>query len=215
MGPTNGEQGTTAEVAEQGSELKAAASEQAGQVASTVKEQAGEVARDAVDQGRQLAERARSGIQDQARARTAEIGDSLHRLSGQVQALADGRPDDAGPLAGYVTDAAGRVGDLADRVDREGFDGVLEDVAEFGRRRPGAFLLSAGLAGFVVGRAIRAGRANSSDRGSDPARATPSPSSGAAMRTGRSVLPTSSTGPAVPSDPALATRPTPGAETFR
>jgi hypothetical protein len=158
--PNNGERGVKDAVAEQGSELTAAATERAGDLASTVKDQAAEVGRDAVDQGRQLIDTAKARMQEQARTRTVEVGASLQRLGGEVRALADGRPSEAGPLAGYVRDAAAKVEGLADRVEREGFDGIVEDVAAFGRRRPGVFLLSAGVAGFVLGRVIRAGREN-------------------------------------------------------
>jgi hypothetical protein len=164
MEPTTGDRDrdrTTAEsVAEESSELKAVASEQAGELATTARQQADDVAREAAEQGRQLIDKAKAGVQEQARARTAEVGQSLHRLGGEVQALADGRPQDAGPLAGYVRDAASKVEDVAHRIEAEGFDGILEDVAEFGRRRPGVFLLVAGAAGFLAGRAIRAGREN-------------------------------------------------------
>jgi len=41
---------------------------------------------------------------------------------------------------------------LADYLDRNGPDGVLREVQDFARRRPGAFLATALAAGFVVGR---------------------------------------------------------------
>jgi hypothetical protein len=41
---------------------------------------------------------------------------------------------------------------LADYLDRNGPEGVLQEVQDFARRRPGAFLATALAAGFVVGR---------------------------------------------------------------
>jgi hypothetical protein len=151
--------------AEHASELKDTAKERAGDVANTVKEQAGEVAHEAAHQGREVLERAKHGLHEQAQARTSELSQSLRRLGGEVQALADGRPDEAGPVAGYVRQAATKFNDVAERVDREGVDGILEDVAEFGRRKPAVFLAAAGVAGFVVGRMIRAGRDASNGNG--------------------------------------------------
>ena len=144
--------------AEHASELKDTAKDRAGEVASTVKEQAGEVAHEAAHQGREVLEKAKQGLHDQAQARTSELSQSLRRLGGEVQALADGRPEEAGPVAGYVRQAATKFNDVAERVDREGVDGILEDVAEFGRRKPGMFLAAAGIAGFMLGRMIRANR---------------------------------------------------------
>lgn len=143
---------------EHASELKDTASEHAGELASTVKEQAGEVAHEAAQQGREVLDKAKQGLHEQAQARTSELSQSLRRLGGEVQALADGRPHEAGPVAEYVRQAATKVNEAAERVDRQGVDGILEDVAEFGRRKPAVFLAAAGVAGFVVGRMIRAGR---------------------------------------------------------
>jgi hypothetical protein len=134
--------------AEHASELKDTAKEGAGDVANTVKEQAGEVAHEAAHQGREVLEKAKHGLHEQAQARTSELSQSLRRLGGEVQALADGRPDEAGPVAGYVRQAATKFNDVAERVDREGVDGILEDVA-----------------GFVVGRVIRASRDASNGNG--------------------------------------------------
>jgi hypothetical protein len=63
----------------------------------------------------------------------------------------------------YVSDAANAVYDAADRVygviddiQTRGLTAVLDDVQSFARRRPGAFLVGAALAGFGIGRAVRA-----------------------------------------------------------
>ena len=59
-------------------------------------------------------------------------------------ALADGRPGDAGPLAGYLDEAHARVSSIADRLDEGGPQGLLDDVTAFARRRPIVFLAAAG-----------------------------------------------------------------------
>ena len=52
----------------------------------------------------------------------------------------------------------------ADAINDRGFDGLLDDLRSFGRRRPGAFLFGALAAGVLVG---RFGRNVSQDLGDD------------------------------------------------
>jgi len=56
------------------------------------------------------------------------------------------------PAATVVSRVADGGRQLADYLDQHGPDGVLRDVQDFARRRPGAFLATALAAGFVVGR---------------------------------------------------------------
>lgn len=153
--------------AEEGQQLVALASEQATELGSTVREQTARVRGEVVDQGKSLVEEARSQAQAQAHAQSRRLADSLSRLGDEVRALAEGRPDEAGTVRPYVTNAADAVYDAADRlyglasdIDTRGFTGVLEDLQTFARRRPGAFLLGAAVAGFGVGRAVRASSAD-------------------------------------------------------
>ena len=85
-------------------------------------------------------------------------------MSQQLVALADGRPESAGPLAGYLYDAEDQVRRLASRLEQGGPQGVIDDVTRFARRRPGLFLTGAMAAGFLVGRAMRPARP-ANDRG--------------------------------------------------
>jgi hypothetical protein len=86
-----------------------------------------------------------------------KAGDSLRRLGEQVSAFAQGRVEEAGPLPDYTRSAAERLQSTADRVQQQGFDAVIEDTKRFARRRPGAFLCAAALAGFAAGRLLRGG----------------------------------------------------------
>ena len=52
---------------------------------------------------------------------------------------------------------------FANRLEMSGPQGLVDDVSSFARRRPGAFLLAAGVAGFAVGRIARAGAAVAHD----------------------------------------------------
>ena len=153
--------------AEEGQQLVALASEQATELGTTVREQTARVRGEVVDQGKTLVEEARSQAQTQAHAQSRRLADSLSRLGDEVRALAEGRPDEAATVRPYVTNAADAVYDAADRlyslatdIDTRGLTGVLEDLQTFARRRPGAFLLGAAVAGFGVGRAVRASSAD-------------------------------------------------------
>jgi len=143
---------------------------QARRVGATAKEQADQVRGEVVDQARSLGEEARSQLESQANAQARQLADTLSRLGDEATALAEGRPDDADTLRPYLSDAATAVYDAADRVyglaqdiDERGLSGVLDDLSAFARRRPGAFLLGAAVAGFGVGRAVRASKGESSD----------------------------------------------------
>jgi hypothetical protein len=108
-------------------------------------------------------EEAKAQVQQQLDAQSRRLGDSLSRLGDEIRALAEGRPEEATTVQPYVSDAASAVYDAADRVygviddiQTRGLSGVLDDVQSFARRRPGAFLVGAALAGFGIGRAVRA-----------------------------------------------------------
>jgi hypothetical protein len=72
---------------------------------------------------------------------------------------------------------ADKVEQLARRLEQRGFDGAVQDLTNFARRRPGVFLLSAAATGFVVGRLGRgaqvAQQTEGSSRANLPVPATP------------------------------------------
>ncbi len=127
----------------------------AGEVVSQVQEVAGEARR----QLSSVVDQTRAELTDQAAARTSQAASGLRTLADQVQALAQGRPGDAGDLAGYLDDARARIAKFSTRLDEGGPQGLVDDVSSFARRRPVVFLAAAAGAGFLVGRLARAGRA--------------------------------------------------------
>jgi hypothetical protein len=131
-------------------------------VASEAAHQAGDVIVQAKQEVASLVDQARRELQVQLEVKGAEAAGGLRTLSSQLQALASGHPDEAGPLAGRVRDAQQVVHHLADRLEHGGSQGVVQDVTGFARRRPGTFLLGAVVAGFAVGRLLRAGTQASS-----------------------------------------------------
>lgn len=169
---------------EQGKQTAAAAAEAVGQTAGTAAEgakevasdaaqQVTEVARQATEQARDLVAQAESQLHEQASAQTQRAAGGMADLGRQIRALVDGHPDEAGVAADAAKQLAGKVEELAGRLEQRGFDGAVADLRNFARRRPGAFLLSAAATGFVVGRLGRG--AQVAQDSTPPQRQSPSP----------------------------------------
>ncbi len=166
--------------ADQGQGVASSAAEQGRQVVATAKERASAVAEGASAQARGVLEETTSRLQSQAASGLQRAAENLGNLADECAALAEGRPEDAPAVAGYVRQAADRLLEVADRVDgvadhleARGFAGVLEDVGGFARRRPGLFLLATTGIGFVAGRALRSAQAQ--DEESGPGDSQPEP----------------------------------------
>ncbi len=152
--------------AEQSKQVAETASESAKEVAQTAKEQASQIASEVADQGKNLLHEAKGQLTHQARAQTEQLSEAMRTIGGQAMALADGRANEAGAVGEYTRQAATKLSELANRVEERGFEGVIRDVEDFARRRPGTFLLGAAVAGFAIGRIFRGAAAASGERGS-------------------------------------------------
>ena len=131
---------------------------QAGKdVMSEVGEQTAAVARTAKDQFQQLATQTRQELRVHSEQRGEQLATRLQTWAGQIKALAEGRVEDAGELRGVLGDVQERLESYASSLRERGPDGVLQDVRQFARRRPGMFLLAAGATGFAIGRIVRSG----------------------------------------------------------
>jgi ElaB/YqjD/DUF883 family membrane-anchored ribosome-binding protein len=159
------------------------AATQVREVVSEAKEQAKEVAVELKAQAHELLDRTQSGLRDEAQARTERAAQSLRTLSTQVTALRDGHPDQAGPLLNYVDQAQQRLTSYADGLQQRGFQGVIDDVTQFARRRPALFLASCAGAGFMLARMAK------SQSAAPTAGASSSPRSTAAYRPATAQLP--------------------------
>ncbi|HEY7134406.1 MAG TPA: hypothetical protein VIB48_05020 [Acidimicrobiia bacterium] len=150
------------------------ARQQAGEVAGTVKEQAGNVVHEVTRQTQNLVDDAKQNLQQQARTRTDDLAQVLHRWSDQGHALARTDDPQSADARRYVEQASDKLSEVADHVEERGFDGLVDDVERFARRRPGVFLLGAGVAGFLVGRMMR-GAAAGAPNGAHDGAAAPAP----------------------------------------
>lgn len=144
--------------AEQAQGVATAATSAAQQVTAAASEEASRVAGEVAAQGRNLVEETKSQLHQQAAGQTERVSQSLRKLSDEARALSQGRADESGPLREYVEQAASQISTVAARIEERGFDGIVSDLQQFARRRPGAFLLGAAAAGFAAGRFIKAGR---------------------------------------------------------
>jgi hypothetical protein len=165
---------TATSAAEETKHVVGAAAGGAQQVASEAGTQARQVIAEAGSQIRGLASQTRDQLQSQAEDQTRRAGQNLRTLSEQAFALADGRIEDAGPLAGQIRKLASQLAEGADRVERRGFDGIVADIGGFARRRPTAFIGLTALAGFAVSR-IGRNLGGPDDAEPWPRRALPAP----------------------------------------
>lgn len=133
----------------------ATAGDEARETASIAMQEASDVKEEVKNQARNLIEESRTQLHSEAQQQTDRVAGTVRNLGEQLHALAEGRTDQAGIVADYAREAAQRVHGLASRLDERGFDGAIDDVKRFARRRPGMFLLGAAAAGFAVGRILR------------------------------------------------------------
>lgn len=149
--PTSG--GATTDVARQeGQQVKDTARDAASNVADTAATRGQEMRGQARQHARSIAGDAQRQLRGHAQQETQRAGDALGTAGDQLRALAEGRVDEAGALGGYVEAAADAISSWADSIQDRGFEGLLDDLRSFGRRRPGMFLAGALAAGIVAGR---------------------------------------------------------------
>jgi len=141
----------------------AAAGENAKAVAQEATTQVKNVAQQAKTQLTGLMGQTKDEVRQQAQAKGEQAASGLRTLSQQLEALANGRPQEAGQLTSYLDDARERVMGFASSLEQRGPQGLLQDVSRYARRKPGSFLLMAGVAGFFAGRLVRAGVAANSE----------------------------------------------------
>jgi hypothetical protein len=129
---------------------KEAATQAAVEVKDTAKEQAQRVGTEAKTQARNIAADVRDKVGEQARTQNDKLVSTIRETAGHLDEMRGDRQDS--PAATVVSRVADGGRQLADYLDRNGPEGVLQEVQDFARRRPGAFLATALVAGFVVGR---------------------------------------------------------------
>lgn len=153
MTDTNASTDSTGDQAKQAaSDVAGHASGKASGVADSAKSEARSVANDARDQASDVLATTRSELRDRATEQTKTLSSKLDDIGRQLGDMADGSSDPQAQVAQLARSAADSLSTRAQKLDDDGFDGLVDDMKRFARNRPGAFLLGAVAAGFAVGR---------------------------------------------------------------
>lgn len=136
--------GAVEHVAEQASELKDHAGQEIQSLVGTAKEQA-----------RDLAGEARTRARKEADSATHRAAGALSSTAQELTSMAQASENPESPVSEVVRQVGQRVDRIANRIEARGYQGVAQDATRWARQNPGAFLLAAVGAGFVVGRIFR------------------------------------------------------------
>lgn len=142
---------------QQAAQVGSKATEAAGATASTAKEQIGNVAQEAAGQAKNLWSQASSDINEQATQQTQRLTSNIRQLAEHLTGMAD-NGESGSPAQSLVREAGSRAHGVADYLDGRQPGDFLTDIQQFGRRRPGAFLVGAAVAGFLAGRLVKAAK---------------------------------------------------------
>ncbi len=151
---TSSTQATAQEAKGRAADVKDTAAEQAAHVGGTVKEQAGDVVNEATTQARNLLEEARGQIREQTSAQRDRITAMLSEFADELEEMAGAGGRD-GLATEVVRQVATKARGLSQSMDGTGGGDAMDSLRSFARRRPGSFLLAAGIAGVLAGRATR------------------------------------------------------------
>ncbi|CAL9676979.1 hypothetical protein SUDANB1_07953 [Streptomyces sp. enrichment culture] len=132
------------------------AREGASQVVGTATDQVRAVTSEARAQAGAMAGDLRTRVTEEAESQTRRGARVMRQWADDLSGLADSADADS-PARSLVTQAADRGHRAADYLDTRGVGGLVDDLQDFARRRPGAFLGGAVVAGFAVGRLAKAG----------------------------------------------------------
>ncbi len=128
---------------------------QAGQqVAGTAKEEATNVAVEAGGQARDIARQAMGELQTQASTQQQKVAGLVSSYASELGSLASGEGS-SGPITDLAQRAADKTREVGEWLELREPRDVLQELSSFARRRPGAFLVGAAVAGVVVGRLTR------------------------------------------------------------
>ncbi len=148
------------QVADVGAEAKAGGEH----VADVAKEEARQVAAHAGEQVKTVMANARTELNQQVNEQQNRLVEMLKGLGDELNAMATGQPAPAssqGLAADLATQGANRVEGIANFLAQRDPSDVVAELTRYARRRPGMFLMLAGVTGVVAGRMTRSLRDDS------------------------------------------------------
>ncbi|MER7486643.1 hypothetical protein ABTY20_12255 [Streptomyces sp. NPDC126497] len=197
-----GSGGTGDKVKAETSATAGQAKQAAGQVAGTAAEQARAVVGEARQQAGTVIEDLRVRAIDEADGQTKRAAGTLRQWANDFSGLAAHAEKDS-PARSLAARAGDKGMRAADYLERQGVEGLVADLQGFARRRPGAFLGGALLAGLAVGRLAKVAQASRTD-GDGQRQVTAAPATGALP-----AAPPPGTAPPTPPDLGTSGRPFP------
>ncbi|WP_150307668.1 hypothetical protein [Planctomonas psychrotolerans] len=128
----------------------------AGQhVAGVAKGQASKVVSEAGSQAKNLFSQVKGEVSSQAGTQQKRVTEGLQSVSKELSSMAE-KTEGGGLASDLVSQAASRVGSVADWLDGRDAGSLLDEVKTFARRRPGVFIAVAAGAGLLAGRLTKA-----------------------------------------------------------
>jgi hypothetical protein len=143
----------------------------AEQVTDRIKDKAGELKQEAKETAHDVRQRARSAVDQQKHAAVGQVEGIAHALRTASDELRDqGQP----MVAEYSRHAAEGLENMAQSLDRREMGEFVENIEQFARERPVAFIGGAMVAGFALARFMkssspRRSRRTGADRGVESA----------------------------------------------
>lgn len=162
-------QSTTGQAKNAAADVAGHGQQAAADVARTGQQAAGQVADAAKAQASDLLGKTRAEVREQVETGRTSAVASLRDLGDQLAVMTE-HVDQEGTAIDAAATARDRVRGAADWLEERDPDQILQQVRRVGRERPGAFLLTAALAGVVAGRLTRGVVATHTDDDSDQPR---------------------------------------------
>lgn len=156
------DQGKAGAAKEQAAQLGQGAAEAGQHVVGVATDQASNVVAEAGSQAKDLLSQARSELTDQAGVQQDRLASSLRALGDELESMGN-HSEQPGVATDLVKQASTRAHDVASWLDSREPGHVVQEVQEFARRSPAAFLAIAAGAGLLAGRMGRGVK----DAGSD------------------------------------------------
>ncbi len=185
--PTSSGDGSTSDVAkEKAADVSQGAADAGKHVAGVAKDQAGQVASETTKQAKDLLAQTRDELQGQAATQQDRIAAGIRSLSSELGSMAS-NSDQSGTATDLVRQVSARAEDVAGWLEARDPGALVQEVSDFARRRPGAFLAIAVGAGLLAGRLTRG--AVDAARDDSPDSPSSGPVTSAPVATGTPVAP--------------------------